>query len=163
MSKKKIAIASDHAGFYMKDYLKKEFTVVDWVDEGPSSIDRVDYPDFAKKVGLKVSKKEVDCGILVCGSGIGMSISANKIKGVRAAVVESEIAARLAKHHNDANILCLGSRIIAYDYAKEIVRTWLESTFDGGRHSDRIQKIAQLESLRDDEKSNDPVKPAETK
>ena len=151
MEKKKVAIASDHAGFHMKDFLKKEFPDIDWIDEGPASTDRVDYPDFAKKVAVKVSMSEVTQGILICGSGIGMSISANKIKGVRAAVVESEIAARLAKHHNDANILCLGSRIIAYDYAKEIVNTWLESSFDGGRHADRIKKISELEASHDDD------------
>jgi ribose 5-phosphate isomerase B len=143
--KRKIALASDHAGFDLKEFLKKTITEVEWVDQGPLNADRVDYPDFAAKVGELVGTHRVDCGILVCGSGIGMCIAANKIAGVRAAVVESEQTAKLSRAHNDANILCLGARILDPNHAKEIVKAWLETPFEGGRHQERVKKIADLE------------------
>jgi ribose 5-phosphate isomerase B len=143
---KKIAVASDHAGYDLKEYLKKNITTVQWVDEGPSNTDRTDYPDFAEKVAKKVADQTVPFGVLVCGSGIGMCIAANKVNGVRAAVVESEQTARLSRAHNNANVLCLGARILTPEYAKGIVTAWLDTPFEGGRHEGRVQKIANLES-----------------
>lgn len=143
--KKSVLIASDHAGYELKEYLKREISEIDWVDEGPSSADRTDYPDFAEKVATKVAAGNPAQGVLVCGSGIGMCISANKVDGVRAAVVESEQTARLSREHNDANIVCLGSRILTPEYAKSIVQTWLGTGFEGGRHADRVRKISELE------------------
>ena len=145
MGMQKLAIASDHAGFELKEFLKKNVSDVQWVDEGPATADRTDYPDYAEKVGHKVASHEVKRGVLVCGSGIGMCIAANKISGIRAAVVESEATALLARQHNDANILCLGSRILTPEYAKSILRAWLDAKFENGRHADRIQKITALE------------------
>ncbi|MBI2606873.1 MAG: ribose 5-phosphate isomerase B [Deltaproteobacteria bacterium] len=141
-----LAIASDHAGFPLKEYLKHALPDIDWKDLGPTGTDRVDYPDFAKKVAEAVAAGKAPAGVLVCGTGVGMSITANKIKGVRAAVVESECAARLSRRHNDANVLCLGARILAPEYAKEIVEAWLASEFEGGRHAERVQKIRELEA-----------------
>ncbi len=148
--KKKItlSIGSDHAGYTLKEFIKSQINDVRWVDEGTLSLERVDYPDYAHKVALKVVSKRSAGGVLVCGSGIGMSISANKIKGIRAAVVESEVAARLSKQHNNSNVLCLGARILAPEYAKEIVTAWLNSKFEGGRHEDRISKISKLEGVK---------------
>lgn len=142
----RLAIASDHAGFELKEFLKKNLVSVEWIDLGPSSADRVDYPDYAEKVARKVADGELSLGVLICGSGIGMCIAANKISGVRAAVVESEASARLSRQHNDANVLCLGARLIAPEYAKDILNAWLNSNFEGGRHSDRISKLTKLDS-----------------
>jgi ribose 5-phosphate isomerase B len=108
--------------------------------------DRVDYPDFARLLGEMIASGQAERGILICGSGIGMSIAANKIHGVRAAVVENPVAARLSREHNDANVLCLGSRFIAPEYGTEIVQIWLSTPFTAdARHSARIQKIQELE------------------
>ena len=141
----KIAIASDHAGFELKEFLRKNFTDVEWLDFGPSNADRTDYPDYAAKVAQHVAKQSGSLGVLVCGSGIGMCIAANKFAGIRAAVVESEQTAKLAKAHNNANILCLGARILDPNRAKEILKAWLETPFEGCRHQDRIAKIAKLD------------------
>ncbi len=148
-AKRKLAIASDHAGFSLKEVLKKSMPEIDWVDEGPASADRVDYPDYAAKVATAIVTGTVELGVLLCGSGIGMCISANKFDGIRAAVVESEQSARLSRAHNDANVLCIGARLIAPDYAKDIVQTWLNTPFEGGRHADRVRKITQLEKTSD--------------
>lgn len=146
MSRKQtVLIASDHAGFELKELLKKMLTEVEWVDEGPHSADRTDYPDYAEKVAAKIASGAIKQGVLVCGSGIGMCIAANKFAGVRGAVVESEQTARLSRQHNDANVLCLGARILTPEYAKSIVQSWLNTEFEGGRHSDRIRKISELE------------------
>ena len=145
----KLAIAADHAGFALKSDLidtMSKSDEVEWTDFGPSSADRVDYPDFAAKVAHEVAAGRFERAVLVCGSGIGMCISANKVAGIRAAVVESEQTARLSRQHNDTNILCLGSRILAAEYARDIVRVWLGTAFEGGRHADRVKKIAALES-----------------
>lgn len=141
----KVAVGSDHAGFTLKQFLKENLPDISWIDLGPTSADRTDYPDFAEKVAQKVLSKECAFGVLICGSGIGMSIAANKIAGIRAAHVESEITAKLSRAHNDANILCIGSRITGPEYAKEIIETWLNTSFEGGRHQDRIKKISKLE------------------
>ncbi|HLE01829.1 MAG TPA: ribose 5-phosphate isomerase B [Bdellovibrionota bacterium] len=147
MKKKKlIAIASDHAGFEMKAAIQKTLRDWKWRDLGPLNDDRVDYPDFAAKLGKSVANGQVERGILICGSGIGMSIAANKIPGIRAAVVENPSAARLSREHNDANVLCLGSRFLAPAYGAEIARAWLEAGFsDDARHRNRIKKIHALE------------------
>lgn len=145
-TKKKVLIASDHAGFAMKTEIQKQLPECQWEDLGPMNGDRVDYPDYAVKLASRVASGEFSQGVLICGSGIGMSIAANKIPGVRAAVVENPVSARLSREHNDANVLCLGSRFIAPEYGAEIVRIWLETPFSAeGRHAERIAKIAQLE------------------
>lgn len=144
----KIAIASDHAGFEAKEELKpllKEFGV-EVEDLGTMSSNSVDYPDYAKKVAEAVAQDEVDQGLLVCGSGIGMSISANKIDGIRAALAWNEETARLAREHNDANVLVIGSRTTPKEEIPKIVRAWFEAKFAGGRHQRRIEKIKELET-----------------
>jgi len=139
----KIAIGSDHAGFVLKNeisgYLRAKRHKV--IDLGAFSEDRVDYPDYAKKVAKTVASKKADMGILVCGSGIGMSMSANKVKGIRAAVCESIYTAKMSRMHNDANILCLGARILPKKKAFAIIDLWLKTSFEGGRHIKRVRKI----------------------
>lgn len=143
---KHILIASDHAGVDLKEALQRLLPELQWEDLGPEDADRVDYPDYAAKLAARVSSGHVMHGVLICGSGIGMCIAANKFPNVRAAVVENPIAARLSREHNDANVLCLGARFVAPEYAAEIIRTWVNTAFTGDpRHSARIQKINQLE------------------
>lgn len=156
--KRTLSIASDHAGYDLKEYLKKNITDVNWIDEGPLSAERTDYPDYAEKVALKVSTQTAEQGVLVCGSGIGMCIVANKFPGIRAAVVESVQTAQLAREHNNANVLCLGSRILEPEYAKTIVNKWLTTSFEGGRHTGRVQKITELEKKFHDKSSRDSSK-----
>lgn len=141
-----ILIAADHAGFDLKEYLKLNLSGYKLIDIGPNSNARCDYPDYAAKVAEQISSNQNKLGILVCGSGIGMCITANKFIGVRAAVVESETSAKLSKAHNNANILCLGSRILSPELALKIVKSWLEATFEGGRHLLRINKILAIET-----------------
>jgi ribose 5-phosphate isomerase B len=146
----KISLGADHAGFALKEelkrYLAEKGVAVD--DRGTHSAESVDYPDFAQQVGQQVSSKQADCGILVCGSGIGMAIAANKVTGVRAANVTSAEAARLSREHNDANVLTLGARLIDAQTAREIVDAWLNTTFAAGRHQRRVDKIAAMEPAR---------------
>lgn len=144
----KIAIASDHAGYRLKtevaalvNRLGHEVT-----DFGTHSEESVDYPDFAVKVARAVSQGESDRGILVCGTGLGMSIAANKVKGIRAVTCGDTFSARASREHNDANVLCLGARVTGSGLALDIVKTWLETEFLGGRHARRVQKISELES-----------------
>jgi ribose 5-phosphate isomerase B len=144
-TRERIPIASDHAGFDLKEYLKAKLPEIDWVDLGTMSTERTDYPDFAAKVAEPVSRGQYAHGVLVCGSGIGMCIAANKFAGVRAAVVESEQTARLSREHNDVNVLCVGARVLSPETAKSIVQAWLSASFEGGRHADRVRKIAELE------------------
>jgi ribose 5-phosphate isomerase B len=118
---------------------------VAYEDFGTSSPESVDYPDFAERVGRAVADRRVDRGILVCGSGIGMSIAANKVSGVRAAVVSEVEAARLSRQHNDANVVAIGSRLTSEGRAAEIVRMFLTTDYEGGRHDRRLDKIAQIE------------------
>jgi RpiB/LacA/LacB family sugar-phosphate isomerase len=144
----KIAIASDHAGYAQKERLKpllKEMGI-EFEDLGPVSEDSVDYPDYAARVGRQVSRGAAEQGLLVCGSGTGMAIAANKIPGVRAAVAWSEETARLARQHNDANILSIGARTTPAGEIPNIVRTWFATQFEGGRHAKRVEKITDLES-----------------
>lgn len=140
---KKIYIASDHAGFELKEKIKKQLKENNFgiEDLGTNSIESVDYPDYAFKLGEKVADGENNIGILICGTGIGMSMAANKVKGIRAAHCTSEIEAEMTVKHNNANVLCLGERIIDYNLAVKIVDKFLESEFEEGRHSSRVNKI----------------------
>src|SRR5947208_11767647 len=140
----KIALAADHAGFEEKEELKKTLDEigVGYTDMGTASTDSVDYPNFARKVGEAVAGGEYDRGVLVCGSGTGMAIAANKVPGVRAAVAWSEEIARLAREHNDANVLSLPARFIPADEAGKIVKAFFGAHFDGGRHHRRVDKIS---------------------
>ena len=143
----KIAIASDHAGRELKDELVAflKDSGVEVLDMGTNSPDRVDYPDFGIPLSQKVSSGEIKKGILICGTGIGMSIVANKFPNVRAALVNDVFTARMAKEHNDANILVIGGRVVGKDLAREMVDTWLKSRFEGGRHQTRLDKISKIE------------------
>lgn len=144
---KKIAIASDHAGFHGKEAIKQTLTElgVAYDDFGTESEASVDYPDYAATVARAVAAGQYERGILVCGSGIGMEIAANKIHGIRAALAWNEETARLARTHNDANILAVGARTTPPDTINQIIRTYLTAEFEGGRHARRIEKIAELE------------------
>ena len=145
MTKTKLALAADHAGYDLKEYLKKHFNEVEWLDLGTDNCDRVDYPDYAAKAAKLVSEGKITAAVLVCGSGVGMAIAANKFKNVRATVAESEVVAALCKQHNNVNVLCLGARLTERELAVKIVKTWLHTGFEGGRHQDRIEKISKLE------------------
>jgi len=153
-AQRSVWIASDHAGFALKAEIQRLLPNFVWEDLGPiDPNDSVDYPDFAKKLGEEVARLnhggENALGILICGSGIGMSIAANKISGIRAALVENPISAKLSREHNNANVLCLGSRFIAPEYGAEIAKVWLETPFSGeARHCLRLKKISELESLK---------------
>ena len=143
----RISIASDHAGFEQKELLAgyirdKGFDVHDL---GPFTDDRVDYPDFAKMVAQEVASGDADRGVLVCGTGIGMAIAANKMKGIRAANVTSPEFAALAREHNDANVITVSGRFVGLDTNKEILDAFLGTDFAGGRHTGRVEKIMELE------------------
>lgn len=139
----KIAIGGDHAGYELKEKIKKLLDERGHLieDYGPYSDKAVDYPDFVHPVATAIEKNEFDFGILICGSGNGVAMTANKHQGIRAAVCWNEMLAKLARSHNNANILCLAGRFIDYELAKEIVHIFLSTGFDGGRHASRIQKI----------------------
>ena|SRR5436309_388969 len=143
----KIAIGADHAGFELKEKIKArlEQQGLEVEDEGTGSTDSVDYPDFARKVGESVAGKKADLGVLVCGSGIGMAIAANKVPGIRAANVSTEYEAEKSREHNDANVVTVGSRILDEQKAFSIVDTFLKTPFAGGRHQQRVDKIAAIE------------------
>lgn len=144
----KIALASDHAGYAEKERLKPLLRELglDVEDFGTVSEESVDYPDYARRVAEAVAKGEAEQGVLVCGSGTGMAITANKVAGVRAAVAWSEETARLARQHNDANVLAIGARTTPQGDIPKIVRAWFDTKFDGGRHAARIEKIREIES-----------------
>lgn len=144
---KKVLIASDHAGFGGKEAIKRllERMKIDYTDLGPDSESSVDYPDFAERVATGVAAGEAETGILVCGSGIGMQIAANKIAGVRAALAWNEETARLSRQHNNANVLAVGARTTPAEVIEQIVEAFLTTGFDGGRHQQRLDKIARLE------------------
>jgi ribose 5-phosphate isomerase B len=143
----KIAIGADHAGFELKEKIKqalcRQGVQVD--DRGTLSSESVDYPDFARKVGEEVAHKQADFGILVCGTGIGMAIAANKVPGVRAANVSTEYEAEISREHNDLNVLTLGARVLDESKALKIVDKWLHTPFTGGRHQRRVDKITEIE------------------
>ena len=140
---KKICISSDHAGYKIKEYIKTLLykNKISLIDLGPHNDKSVDYPDYAKKVAKRIKGKKSDFGILVCGSGTGMSISANKIKGVRAAVCYNKTSTYLCRSHNNANILCIGARLTKKNNIGKIVSVFLKTEFEGGRHQRRIKKI----------------------
>lgn len=142
-----IAIGSDHGGFTLKEAVKALLIErgIPVEDMGTNDGNSVDYPDFGERVARKVSMGEVEKGVLVCGTGIGMSIVANKFPGVRAALASDPFMAKMAKQHNNANILVLGGRVIDTNEASEMVATWLDTDFEGGRHQGRLDKIAMLE------------------
>jgi ribose 5-phosphate isomerase B len=139
----KIALASDHAGYVEKERLKPLLLQLglEVEDLGTRSEESVDYPDYARKVAEQVAAGQADQGLLVCGSGTGMAITANKVPGVRAAVAWSEETARLARQHNDANVMALGARTTPAGQIPAIVRAWFGAEFEGGRHADRVKKI----------------------
>lgn len=141
-----IPIASDHAGFEAKEKVKKILEDLGHmpVDYGTHSEESVDYPDFAVQVAEKVDEGEHELGILLCGSGQGMCMTANKFKNVRAALVYDEDSARLSRQHNNANVLCIPGRFLDDKQLKKFVKTWLETKFDGGRHERRVNKIHDL-------------------
>jgi RpiB/LacA/LacB family sugar-phosphate isomerase len=144
----KIALASDHAGYQEKERLKPLFRELglEVEDLGSVSEESVDYPDYARKVAERVAQGEAEQGVLVCGSGTGMAIAANKVVGVRAAVAWSEETARLARQHNDANVLAIGARTTPAEQIAAIVRAWFGTKFDGGgRHAARVAKITEIE------------------
>jgi len=142
-----IAVGSDHGGLELKDAIQAALAArgLDVDDYGTDNGDSVDYPDFAEKVAAAVSRGDVELGILVCGTGIGMSIVANKFPGVRAALATDEFMAQMAKEHNNANVLVLGGRVLAKDLAVKMVNVWLDSTYEAGRHQRRLDKISRLE------------------
>lgn len=145
----KITFGSDHSGFKLKSALVKFARDLGYevVDIGTFSNKSVDYPDFAKKVAKEVADDDTDAGVLVCRTGIGMSISANKVAGARAALCYSQKVAELSRLHNDANILCLGADFIELEEAKRIFSKWVNTRFEGGRHKIRVGKIEELERL----------------
>ncbi|MCA1032111.1 ribose 5-phosphate isomerase B [Bacillus timonensis] len=143
----KVAIASDHGGLNIKEEIKgllKEMNI-SFEDLGCECNTSVDYPDYALPVASKVASGEVDKGILICGTGIGMSIAANKIKGIRCALVHDTFSAKATREHNDSNVLAMGERVIGPGLAREIARIWLTTEFEGGRHERRVEKITELE------------------
>lgn len=146
----RIGLACDHGGFELKEELKAflKSTGVEPVDMGSFNEESVDYPDLGVLVAEKVSRGELERGILICGTGIGMSIVANKFPGVRAALANDLYSARCSREHNDANILVIGGRMIGREVAKEIVKVWLSTPFAGGRHQRRIDKIKALEKQK---------------
>lgn len=147
----RIALGADHAGYQLKDQIKQhlEQQGISVQDEGTSSAESVDYPDYARVVAHDVSGQRADLGILVCGSGIGMAITANKVDGIRAANVSTEYEAQMSREHNNANVLTLGARIISPDQAFAIVDKWLTTQFAGGRHERRVEKIMAIEKEED--------------
>lgn len=142
-----LAIGSDHGGFSLKEKIKEflEQQGIPYEDFGTYNSESVDYPDYAKKVAEAVASGKCERGILCCGTGIGVSIAANKVKGIRAAHCHDTFSARYSREHNDANILTLGERVIGPGLALEIVDVWLKSSFNGGRHARRVDKIRKME------------------
>jgi ribose 5-phosphate isomerase B len=147
---KKIALGSDHAGYEAKESARRalEELGAEVTDKGTHGAESVDYPDFGAAVGRAVASGEVERGVLICGSGIGIAIAANKIPGVRAAVCWNEETARLARQHNDANVLCIGARFVEPELAARMIRAFVETEFEGGRHQQRVDKLMMLDELR---------------
>ncbi len=143
----KVALAADHGGFKLKEEIKQLLASMNiaFEDFGCECEASVDYPDFALPVAEKVAAGEFDRGILVCGTGIGMSIAANKVPGIRCALVHDTFSAKATRQHNDSNILAMGERVIGPGLALEIVKIWLETDFEGGRHTRRVEKIKEIE------------------
>jgi RpiB/LacA/LacB family sugar-phosphate isomerase len=146
----KIAIGADHAGFAAKEEIKTVIKALGHTveDQGTTGELSVDYPDFAEKVARAVASGQADRGVLLCGTGIGMSIAANKVQGIRAAVVSDEKTAALSRQHNDANVFCAGSRVTPVVKIAESLKVWLQTPFEGGRHQNRVGKISAIEKNR---------------
>lgn len=142
-----IALGSDHAGWELKEEVKKFLSLqkVEYKDFGPYNEESVDYPDYAEKVGEAINSGKYDRGILICGTGIGMSVAANKIKGIYAALVDNTYTAAYSRKHNNSNVLVMPGRLIGKALADEIVRIWLSSEYEGNRHEKRIAKIKTIE------------------
>lgn len=144
----KIAIASDHTGIELKTeiikYLKELGHIV--YDFGTNTKESIDYPIYGKKVAEAVAKGEYESGVLICGTGIGISLAANKVKGIRAAVCSEPYSAKLSKQHNNSNIIAFGARVVGVDLAKMIVKEWIEAEFEGGRHAKRVELIIKIEN-----------------
>ena len=149
----KIAIGSDHRGFEAKKQIKAIITQLghECIDFGTDTNDPVDYPDPAYLAAKAVSKKDADRAILACGTGIGMSITANKVKGIRAALCHDELSAQISRHHNDSNVLCVSGDLIGEILLRKIVEAWLTTEFNGGRHQRRIRKIEAIEEGKEPE------------
>ncbi|MBQ8671901.1 MAG: ribose 5-phosphate isomerase B [Alphaproteobacteria bacterium] len=141
----KIAIAADHGGYELKEVIKKYFTDIEWLDLGTDSSDSVDYPDFAHKMAKTLHNNEASLGILICGTGVGISIAANRHKGIRAALIYSSEVARLAKQHNNANVLVFGGRTMNAGDVIGYIKIFLHEDFEDGRHQRRLDKIEQWE------------------
>jgi ribose 5-phosphate isomerase B len=143
----KIGIGCDHAGLELKDEIIKllHSLGIDCIDYGTNTPESVDYPDFGEKVSEAVSSEKIERGILICGTGIGMSIVANKFYNIRASLCNDLFTAQMSRRHNDANVLVIGGRIVGKDLAKEIVKTWVNTPFDGERHINRLKKITLIE------------------
>ncbi|MGB3974929.1 MAG: ribose 5-phosphate isomerase B [bacterium] len=144
----RVAIGCDHAGYILKPMIVRYLISknVEVLDQGTDSLESVDYPDYAEKVAVAVADGLADYGILICGTGLGMAISANKVPGVRAVTVTEPFSAEMARAHNDANVLTMGSRVIGTDLAIRITEVFISTLFEGGRHSKRLDKISLLES-----------------
>ncbi|MFH1830186.1 MAG: ribose 5-phosphate isomerase B [Pseudomonadota bacterium] len=142
----RIAIGSDHAGFSLKEFLKESLAKMghEVLDHGPHSDESVDYPDFAKAVAYDVNSKKVERGVLICGSGAGMCMAANRFPEVRAAVLSDEYDAQMCRRHNDANVACFGARKIEAARAQELIDIFLKTPFDGGRHEARVKKLSEI-------------------
>ncbi|MDI9495039.1 MAG: ribose 5-phosphate isomerase B [Bacillota bacterium] len=150
----KIVLASDHGGFELKEEIKKHLIKkgYDIIDMGVNDTQSVDYPDYGKRAALMVADKEADRGIIICGTGIGISIAANKVKGIRCALCTNEYMAKMSRMHNNANMLALGGRVVGRGLALDIVDAWFSAEFEGGRHENRINKIRDIENSKDEEK-----------
>lgn len=144
----KVAIGSDHAGYELKEFIKKYLAEKNFElkDYGTNSMDACNYPEFGEKVANAIINKECDCGILICGTGIGISISANKVKGIRCAVCSEPVSARLCKEHNNANIIAFGARIVGTQMAMAIVDAYFSASFLGGKHQNRIDLLTDIEN-----------------
>lgn len=139
--KRTVAIASDHGGYTLKEAIKAKFSDIEWLDLGTDSTDSVDYPDYGQKLAEAVAGGQADTGIAICGTGIGISIAANRNPAVRAGLCTDTTMARLTRAHNDANVLALGERVIGQEVAFDIVETFLNTEFEGGRHARRVEKL----------------------
>ncbi len=146
----KLAIGSDHVGWELKQEISEYVQSLghETVDFGAYSSERTDYPKYGKKVAEEVASGQFDGGILICGTGVGISISANKVKGVRAVVCSEPYTAKLSKQHNNTNIVAFGSRVVGVDLAKMIVKEWLEASYEGGRHAKRVDMIGEIETKK---------------
>jgi ribose 5-phosphate isomerase B len=145
---KKIAIASDHGGFDLKESVIAHLLNDDWEidDLGPSNEDSVDYPDYGVKLAEAIANKKVERGIVICGTGVGMSIVVNRFPGIRGTLCSDVYTAKMCREHNDSNILIMGGRVIGKGLASEIVDTWLSTAFEGGRHQRRLDKINEIDA-----------------